>query len=230
MVDTVRMLSILLSNFVAAGKVLVFIDSTVEGVDLPEHLMGKILIRLNIGTNFKHPLTITSKQSSIRLSFGGVEHDCKIPHKSVYYAAMADRPLYGVEIIEHTPDLVRNFEEELITIFQEEYPRDYYDYEDTDDSEDAKEDFSRKVNTSMAMSSLMIMKHPHLLDMYEDIARMSSGGSNLQAFFFGRLPTLTLSTAFEDSEDVEDSQEETNEIDFTAAKLELNKDSSRNKS
>jgi hypothetical protein len=225
MVDTVKMLSILLANFVAAGKIIVFVDSTVPGVELPEHLMGKILVKLNLSKAFANPLTITSTYSEIKLSFSGELHQCKLPHNSVFYVAMADKPFYGVEIQEHCPALINAFEDELVTLFQEEYPAEYYSYVESDEEKDTRE----AMNASMGMASLMMLTHPHLNEMYDGILSQTTGDPTVAFFLLGRLPTVDSLDKGDADDAYDEAMEEaesaeidgTNEIDFEAARKQL---------
>ncbi len=94
----------LLENYLAEGKILIAIDSNVEGVVLPDHLMNSIQVKLNLSYRFATNIfEIDEEKVRIDLSFSGSRFLCVIPFKSIYYVAMAEDPLNGVEVIDNMP-------------------------------------------------------------------------------------------------------------------------------
>jgi stringent starvation protein B len=94
----------LLENYLAEGKILIAIDSNVEGVVLPDHLMNSIQVKLNLSYRFATNIfEIDEEKVRIDLSFSGSRFLCVIPFTSIYYVAMAEDPLNGVEVVEHMP-------------------------------------------------------------------------------------------------------------------------------
>jgi hypothetical protein len=94
----------LLENYLSAGKILIAIDSNVEGVVLPDHLMHSIQVKLNLSYRFATEIfEIDHEKVKIDLSFAGSRFLCSIPFDSIYYVALAADPLNGVEIIENMP-------------------------------------------------------------------------------------------------------------------------------
>ena len=96
----------ILKNYLNEGKILIAIDSNVEGTKLPAHLMNSIQVKLNLSYRFNtsvFDIDDVKKEVRIDLGFNGDRFLCIIPFKSIYYVAMADNPLDGVEIVENTP-------------------------------------------------------------------------------------------------------------------------------
>jgi stringent starvation protein B len=104
--DKMSMINVkeLLENYLAEGKILIAIDSNVEGVVLPDHLMNSIQVKLNLSYRFATNIfEIDEEKVRIDLSFSGSRFLCVIPFTSIYYVAMAEDPLNGVEVIENMP-------------------------------------------------------------------------------------------------------------------------------
>lgn len=94
----------LLKNYLEEGKILIVIDSQVEGVKLPEHLMNLIDVRINLAYHFKTRIfEIDDEKVTIDLGFNGVRFECVFPFESIWYVAMADDAYNGIQIIENTP-------------------------------------------------------------------------------------------------------------------------------
>jgi hypothetical protein len=94
----------LLENYLAEGKILIAIDSNVEGVVLPDHLMNSIQVKLNLSYRFATNIfEIDEEKVRIDLSFSGSRFLCVIPFTSIYYVAMSEDPLNGVEVIDNMP-------------------------------------------------------------------------------------------------------------------------------
>ncbi|CAB4160123.1 Stringent starvation protein B [uncultured Caudovirales phage] len=94
----------LLENYLAEGKILIAVNSYVEGVVLPEHLMNSIQVKLNLSYHFATSIfEINEEEVRIDLSFSGSRFLCVMPLTSIYYVAMAEDPLNGVEVIDNMP-------------------------------------------------------------------------------------------------------------------------------
>ena len=94
----------ILNNYLEEGKILIAVDSNVEGVVLPSHLMNSIQVKLNLSHSFKTSIfTIDDEKVEVDLAFQGVRTLCRLPLESIYYVAMASDALNGVEIVENMP-------------------------------------------------------------------------------------------------------------------------------
>jgi hypothetical protein len=96
----------LICCYLDAGKILIIVDSTVDGVLLPNHLMNSIQVKLNLSWSFKSKIfeiDESKKQVRVDLGFKGERFICVLPFASIWYVAMANAPLDGVEIVENMP-------------------------------------------------------------------------------------------------------------------------------
>jgi hypothetical protein len=96
----------ILKNYLEHGKILIAIDSRVQNVQLPTHLMNSIQVKLNLSYHFQtkvFEIDDVKEEVRIDLGFNGERFLCVIPFQSIYYVAMANTPLDGVEIIENMP-------------------------------------------------------------------------------------------------------------------------------
>ncbi len=67
------------------GMVLVRIDATHEGVDVPEHLRGTPGLALNLSYRFRAPVfEVGPFAVQASLSFGGDRHLCVLPYDAIY--------------------------------------------------------------------------------------------------------------------------------------------------
>lgn len=82
------------------GKVQVTINSTFSGVKLPDHLMNKHWVILNLSHKFEHPIHITEEGITTVLSFVGVNHPVVLPWGSIWFVDNGDdyKCLYSVDI------------------------------------------------------------------------------------------------------------------------------------
>lgn len=93
-----------LEEYLDRGKVLIAIDSNVDGVVLPQNLMNSIQVKLNLSRSFQTNIfEIDDEKIIVDLSFGGVRVVCVIPFRSIYYIASVDDHLNGVDILENMP-------------------------------------------------------------------------------------------------------------------------------
>jgi|LauGreDrversion4_2_1035121.scaffolds.fasta_scaffold00118_21 hypothetical protein len=94
----------LLNNFLDNGKIIIAIDSNTEGTVLPDFLQNSIQVKLNLSHKFHTTVfEIDDDKVTVDLTFSGNKFMCTIPLKSIYYVAMAEEPLDGIEIIENMP-------------------------------------------------------------------------------------------------------------------------------
>lgn len=73
-----------LEELLEKGMVQVLIDSRIDGVTVPPHLMGDLQLRLNLSRRFGLPLTLADEGVEATLTFQKVPHDCIIPWKAIY--------------------------------------------------------------------------------------------------------------------------------------------------
>jgi stringent starvation protein B len=94
----------LLNNYLDSGKILIAIDSNTEGVVLPDAYKNSIQVKLNLSRKFNTTVfEITEEKVTVDLTFSGKKFMCEIPFTSIYYVAMAEDPLNGVEVVENMP-------------------------------------------------------------------------------------------------------------------------------
>jgi hypothetical protein len=94
----------LLNNYLDSGKILIAIDSNTEGVILPDAYKNSIQVKLNLSRKFNTTVfEITDEKVTVDLTFSGEKFMCEIPLQSIYYVAMAEDPLNGVEVVENMP-------------------------------------------------------------------------------------------------------------------------------
>ena len=73
-----------MESFLAEGMVQVLLDSRREGVEVPDHLKGDPMLRLNISGRFGLPLEVDDWGIHATLTFSGDPFECKLPWPSVY--------------------------------------------------------------------------------------------------------------------------------------------------
>ena len=71
-------------DLLGQGMVLVTLDATAEGVDVPEHLRNDSQLRLNLSYRFGLPVEVDDDGVLATLTFGGVPYDCVLPWPSIY--------------------------------------------------------------------------------------------------------------------------------------------------
>jgi stringent starvation protein B len=79
-----------LERFLALGITSVQVDTTLPGVDVPDHLMGSSVV-LNFSYRFQipHDVVLTDQELSQTLSFGGRSHRVRLPLRSIVAARCA---------------------------------------------------------------------------------------------------------------------------------------------
>jgi stringent starvation protein B len=218
MINTLKMTATLLRNFVEAGKILILVDSTTDGVELPEHILGFIRVKLNLSKSFKGPLEIGERETRVTLSFGGKPYKCVLPHHAIYYVAMADDPLSGVEIPQHTPIQIKDLNDAIESAFEYELAN----------SEEAEEYLagevqpSEKIANAMLDAVIALKKDPDLIAMLKDVGNMCSDPHDLELFMYSGMGVLAeLREMSKDSKDDDELDQSGNEIDFEEAKKNL---------
>jgi stringent starvation protein B len=94
----------LLKNYLDEGKILIIVDSQVEGVKLPDHLMNLVDVRINLSYHFNTRIfEIDDEKVVIDLGFNGVRFECVFPFESIWYVALVEDVHNGVQIVENTP-------------------------------------------------------------------------------------------------------------------------------
>lgn len=93
-----------LQEYLDKGTVFILVDSNVEGVSLPQHLMNSLQVKLNLSRAFKTNIfKMDDEKVIVDLGFNGERVVCMMPYKSIYYIASADDHLNGFEISENLP-------------------------------------------------------------------------------------------------------------------------------
>jgi len=217
MINTLKMTATVLRNFVQAGKILVMVDSTVEGVVLPDHLLGFIRVKLNLSTKFKGPMEIGPTETKVTLSFDGQQHNCVLPHHAVYYIAMSDDPLAGVEIEAHTPFELRM----LNAAVEEAFAHELSLSENSEHflEEQVDKEVSEKMVGTMLDAIVAIQKDPDLVRMIADVSAMCSDGKDLEKFLYAGMGIMADNIRAQ--KDLEQEDIVDNEIDFESAKKDL---------
>ena len=73
------------------GRVQVHLDSTIEGVILPDYLMGQVQVILNLSYGFKPEVFLIDELGvQVTLSFGGKKFLCVLPWACVYVMQTLD--------------------------------------------------------------------------------------------------------------------------------------------
>lgn len=79
------------------GIVMLHIDSRRDEVDVPGHLLGDRRLLLNIAWGFNLPeLTVDDDGVYAVLSFGGVNHGCRLPWSAIYAMTLPEANQSGV--------------------------------------------------------------------------------------------------------------------------------------
>jgi stringent starvation protein B len=135
----------LIQEHLDKGTILILVDSCVEGVSLPKHLMNSIQVRLNLSRAFKTNIfKMDDEKVIVDLGFNGERVVCVLPYKAIYYIATADDPLNGFGISENTPIELLELSESLE---QEESARKTKDQQATHIKQ---KDVEEKVNKALA--------------------------------------------------------------------------------
>ena len=66
------------------GMVQVLVDTRLEGVKVPAHLLGDLQLRLNLSRRFGLPLVFDEKGILATLTFQKVPHECRLPWDCIY--------------------------------------------------------------------------------------------------------------------------------------------------
>lgn len=108
-----------LEESLSVGMTSVYIDSTREGVSLPDHLMGQPRVILNLSYLFKLKVFEIDREGvRASLSFGGSDFLCVLPWESLYLlhlADPADAEDVGALFWESIPPVMRSQFEALAT-------------------------------------------------------------------------------------------------------------------
>lgn len=73
-----------IQDFLAHGKSVISVNSRVDGVKLPKHLMDKIQVKLSLSLKFPNPIDFNKKGIETKLSFAGKPHKVVLPYDSIY--------------------------------------------------------------------------------------------------------------------------------------------------
>ncbi len=73
-----------LDELLDQGLVQVLVDSRIEGVVVPPHLIGDLQLRLNLSRRFGLPLVLTETGVDATLTFQKIPYECTIPWGAIY--------------------------------------------------------------------------------------------------------------------------------------------------
>lgn len=71
-------------SFLEKGKTIIILNSNIEGVVLPNHLMNKIQVKLSLSLKFTNPTYLLDDVIQTQLSFNGVTGNVIIPYTAIY--------------------------------------------------------------------------------------------------------------------------------------------------
>ncbi len=74
----------ILDELLDKGMVQVLVDTRLEGVEVPPHLIGDLQLRLNLSRRFGLPLVFDEKGILATLTFQKVPHECRLPWGAIY--------------------------------------------------------------------------------------------------------------------------------------------------
>lgn len=102
------------------GLVQVTINSAFPGVELPEHLMNRHRVILNLSHNFKDPTHITEMGITTILSFVGVDHRVILPWGCIWYVDNRDdyKCLYSLDMPQDLREALAKEPPALVTSVQ----------------------------------------------------------------------------------------------------------------
>jgi stringent starvation protein B len=75
---------LILLEHLAIAKTQITLNSKIDGVKLPPHLMGKDTVRLNLSNQLAIPTQFKTDKVVATLTFKGVPFECHIPYTSIY--------------------------------------------------------------------------------------------------------------------------------------------------
>jgi len=71
-------------SFLEKGKIVIIVNSNVQGVVLPNHLMNKIQVKLSLSLKFKNPTYLLDDLIQTQLTFNGITGNVLIPYTAIY--------------------------------------------------------------------------------------------------------------------------------------------------
>lgn len=106
-----------LINLLGEGTVTVTVNSAFPGVRLPDHLMNKHRVILNLSHKFEYPTHITEGGITTVLSFVGVNHTVVLPWGSIWFVENQDdyRCLYSLDMPEALREALAKEPQALVT-------------------------------------------------------------------------------------------------------------------
>jgi len=81
-----------IQDFLSHGKSVVVVNSTVDGVKLPQHLMDQFHIRLSLSLKFPHPILFKDTGIETKLNFADRQQDVFLPYSSIYGVSNSNDP------------------------------------------------------------------------------------------------------------------------------------------
>lgn len=73
-----------IQEFLSQGKSVVCINSKVDGVKLPKHLMDQIQVKLALSLKFPNPIHFNDNGIETKLKFAGRQQKVYLPYTSIY--------------------------------------------------------------------------------------------------------------------------------------------------
>jgi len=80
----------ILLDHLAIAKTSIYLDTKVDGVKLPSHLMKNEYVSLNLSNKFGLPMKFTADKVVATLTFKGMPYECHIPYKAILMIKLAD--------------------------------------------------------------------------------------------------------------------------------------------
>jgi hypothetical protein len=74
----------IIQEFLSQGKSVLAINSTVDGVKLPKHLMNKKQVKLSLSLKFPNPISFNEEGIETKLSFAGKQKNVYLPYTSIF--------------------------------------------------------------------------------------------------------------------------------------------------
>lgn len=75
----------LVGSMLDQGLIHILVDTRTPGVDLPEHLMGRVDVKINLSWQFKTLIELTDQGIFANLSFNGETRQVVIPWFAIYF-------------------------------------------------------------------------------------------------------------------------------------------------
>jgi hypothetical protein len=108
-----------IQDFLSQGKSVLCIDSKVDGVKLPKHLMDKEQVNLALSLKFPNPIHFNEEGIETKLKFAGRQQQVFLPYNSIFGISIANDITNNFVWQEDTPPTVLEDAEELFYHLQD---------------------------------------------------------------------------------------------------------------